>query len=212
MEGLKSVLIDLPKQVANATAAAVRAFDLAEEGKASAAATRQSAAPFVAKIDACKNCFDIGKLEGFRFDVRHGDIVCICCFRYASSNYVPQALRARTARNVGVIAGVRDSSTHGVVRGSVLLRLQSNSMCRPRFISGAPTTRLSSRSMLVSAVGLASSSVSRSYIQALAPLTTHHPHCIAHTRTRTCTCTHMHKHMHMHHPAAVPFINRALEN
>ena len=65
VEGLKSVLVDLPKQVATATAAAVRAFDLAEEEKAAAAATRQSAAPFVAKIDACKNCFDIGQLEGF---------------------------------------------------------------------------------------------------------------------------------------------------
>ena len=31
VEGLKSVLVDLPKQVATATAAAVRAFDLSEE-------------------------------------------------------------------------------------------------------------------------------------------------------------------------------------
>ena len=211
MEGLKSVLIDLPKQVANATAAAVRAFDLAEEEKAAAAATRQSAAPFVAKIDACKNCFDIGKLEGFRFDVRHGDIVCICCFRYASSNYVPQALRARTARNVGVIAGVRDSSTHGVVRGFRTVKTAVKQHVQTQIHQWCSHHEVV-ESQYASERRRAGVIISKLILQAPALLTTHHPHCIAHTRTRTCTCTHMHKHMHMHHPAAVPFINRALEN
>ena len=188
VEGLKSVLVDLPKQVANATAAAVRAFDLAEEEKAAAAATRQSAAPFVAKIDACKNCFDIGKLEGFRFDVRHGDIVCICCFRYASSNYVPQALRARTARNVGVIAGVRDSSTHGVVRGFRTVKTAVKQHVQTQIHQWCSHHEVV-ESQYASERRRAGVIISKLILQALG--TAHYPPSSLH-------CTHTHTHAHTH--------------
>ena len=195
VEGLKSVLVDLPKQVATATAAAVRAFDLSEEEKAAAAATRQSAAPFVAKIDACKNCFDIGQLEGFRFDQQHGDIICNCCFRYASSSYVPLALKARTARSVGVIEGIRNRSTLGPARAFFSVKAgvkqhvqtQIHQWCSHHEVVESQYASERRRAGII---------ISKLILQAPAPLTTHHPHCIAHTRTHTCTHTHTHTYTH----------------
>ena len=99
-ESILGALERLPMQIARAIPAVVK------EAQEDAANSRQELVnrPIIQALDACRSCYDIGEVPGFRYYPGEHRIVCDDCFRYGKLDIVPSAL-SRGAANIGIIEG-----------------------------------------------------------------------------------------------------------
>ena len=97
---LKELQLQMPKELASAVPAAVRAHDEAEAARVREAAQEGALSGKIRQIQLAATMSELGKVEGFTFDAMRNRIVCDNCARYSSF------CRSISTDDCGAIEGV----------------------------------------------------------------------------------------------------------